>query len=102
MRLPGTSWFWIAVIILAGGAICLTPGQAQADWTYQYQDDFNTDKAESESYFHSIFWPQGAFPPWQAYLYFRDTAEERELGFGDYNDDPAYLCYRFPRGSDNY
>ncbi len=101
MRLPGTSWFWIAAIILAGGAICLTPGRAQADWTYQYQDDFSGDRAESESYFHSIFWPQGAFPPRQAYLYFRDTADERELGFGDYNDDPAYLCYRFPEGSEN-
>ena len=101
MRIPGTSWFWIAAIILAGGAICLTPGQAQADWTYEYQDDFSDDDARVDSYFHSIFWPQGAFPPRQAYLYFRDTAEERELGFGDYNDDPAYLCYRFPEGSEN-
>lgn len=100
MRMPGTSWFWIAAVILAGGAICLTPGQAQANWTYQYQDDFSTDKAESESYFHSIFWPQGAFPPRQAYLYFRDTGQQRELGFGDYNDDPAYLGYRFPVGSE--
>ena len=101
MRMPGTSWFWIAAVILAGGAICLTPGQAQADWTYEYKEDFIGDDAESESYFHSIFWPQGAFPPRQAYLYFRDTAEGRELGFGDYNDDPAYLCYRFPEGSEN-
>ncbi|MGB2862256.1 MAG: right-handed parallel beta-helix repeat-containing protein [Sedimentisphaerales bacterium] len=101
MRIPGTSWFWIAAIIWAGGAICLTPGQAQADWTYEYQDDFSDDDARVDSYFHSIFWPQGAFPPRQAYLYFRDTAEERELGFGDYNDDPAYLCYRFPSGSEN-
>jgi len=101
MRLSGTSWFWIAAIILAGGAICLTPGKAQADWTYEYQEDFSEDDAESESYFHSIFWPQGAFPPRQAYLYFSDTAEQRELGFGDYNDDPAYLCYRFPGGSGN-
>ena len=100
MRMPGTSWFWIAAIIMAVGAICLTPGQAQADWSYEYQDDFSSDGAESESYFHSIFWPQGAFPPRQAYLYFRDTSGERELGFGDYNDDPAYLGYRFPAGSE--
>jgi hypothetical protein len=33
-------------------------------------------------------------------LYFRDTADQRELGFGDYNDDPAYLSYRFPAGSE--
>ncbi len=94
MRLPGTSWFWIAAVILAGGAICLTPGRAQADWTYQ--DDFSSDRAESESYFHSIFWPQGAFPPGKAYLYFRDKGSERELGFGDYNTQEAYLSYRFP------
>ena len=98
MRTPGTSWFWIAAIIMAAGAICLTPGRARADWTYEFQDDFSADGAESESYFHSIFWPQGAFPPRQAYLYFRDTADQRELGFRDYNDDPAYIGYRFPAG----
>ena len=96
MRLPGTNWFWIAAIILAGGAICLTPGRAQADWTYEYQDDFSGDGAESESYFHSIFWPQGAFPPRQAYLYYRDVGSQRELGFEDYNVQEAYLGYCFP------
>ena len=100
MRLPGTSWFWIAAIILAGGVICLTPGRAQADWTYEYQDDFSSDGAESESYFHSIFWPQGAFPPRQAYLYFRDTGEQRELGFRDYYTQEAYLSYCFPVGGE--
>ena len=100
MRTPGTSWFWIASLILAGGAICLIPGQAHANWIYEYKEDFRNNNAESESYFHSIFWPQGAFPPRQAYLYFHDTAEQRELGFGDYNDDPAYLSYRFPAVSE--
>ena len=96
MKLPGTNWFWIAAIILAGGAICFTPGQARADWTYEYQDDFSGDDAESENYFHSIFWPQGAFPPRQAYLYYCDADSQRELGFGDYHDQPAYLGYCFP------
>ena len=100
MRLPGTSWFWIAAIILTGGAICLTPGRAQADWTYEYQDDFSSDGAESESYFHSIFWPQGAYPPRQAYLYYRDIGSQRELGFGDYHGQPAYLGYCFPVGGE--
>ncbi|MHC4326326.1 MAG: right-handed parallel beta-helix repeat-containing protein, partial [Planctomycetota bacterium] len=72
----------------------------RADWTYQYQDDFSTDKAESESYFHSIFWPQGAYPPRKAYLYFRDTPDRRELGFGDYYGQRAYLGYRFPADSE--
>jgi hypothetical protein len=100
MRMPGTSWFWIAAIILAGGATCLTPVQAQVNWTYAYHDDFSGDDAESESYFHSIFWPQGAYPPRQAYLYFRDTGEKRELGFRDYYAQEAYLAYRFPAGSE--
>ncbi len=98
MSTPGTSRFRTAAVIFVIAAVCLIPSPAKA---YEYQDDFNSDKAESESYFHSIFWPQGAFPPQQAYLYFRDTGDQRELGFGDYNDDPAYLGYRFPPGSDN-
>ena len=101
MRTPGTSWFWITAVILAAGAICLAPGRARADWPYEYQDDFSADGAESESCFHSIFWPQGAFPPQQAYLYFHDNGDERKLGFVEHNDAPAYLCYRFPEGSEN-
>jgi len=101
MRMPGTSWFLTAVAILVVAAICLTPGQAHANWTYEYKEDFSTNDAESVSYFHSIFWPQGAFPPRQPYLYFRDNGDERELGFGDNNDDPAYLGFRFPEGSEN-
>ena len=66
MRIPGTSWFWTAVAILAV-AVCLIPGPAKA---YEYQDDFSSDNAENDSYFHSIFWPHGAFPPLQGYLYF--------------------------------
>jgi hypothetical protein len=100
MRLPGTNWFWIAAIILAGGAICLTPGRAQADWTYEYQDDFSGDGAESESYFHSIFWPQGAYPPRQAYLYHSETSSRSELGFVGYNTQEAYLGYCFPVGGE--
>ena len=96
MRLPGTSWFWTAAIILVSAAVCLTPGQSRADWTYEYTDHFSTGKAEDKSYFNSIFWPRGAFPPRQAYLYYRDVRSQRELGFGDYNDDPAYLGYCFP------
>ena len=100
MRMPGTCWFWITVSILVVAAICLTPGRAHANWTYEFKEDFRGNDVESESYFHSIFWPQGAFPPRQAYLYFYDTAGQRELGFGDYYDASAYLSYRFPTGSE--
>jgi hypothetical protein len=95
MKTHGTSWFLTAAI-LAGATVFLVPSQVKADWSYEYQDDFSSDSAESESYFHSIFWPQGAFPPRQAYLYYRDAGSQRELGFGDYHGQPAYLSYCFP------
>jgi hypothetical protein len=95
MKTYGTSWFLTAAV-LAGAVVFLVPSQVKADWSYEYQDDFSSDSAESESYFHSIFWPQGAYPPRQAYLYFRDTGSDRELGFGDYHGQLAYLSYCFP------
>ncbi|MHC4073355.1 MAG: hypothetical protein ACYTGS_15195, partial [Planctomycetota bacterium] len=61
MKLPGTTWFWTAAAILVTVVVCLVPGQARAEWSYEYRDEFNTNKAESDSYLHSIFWPQGAF-----------------------------------------
>ena len=100
MRHQGTGWFWITATVLAAGALCLAPGQVRADWTYEYQDDFSTDKAQTDSYIHSIFWPQGAYPPSETYLYHQDTGPLRELGFGDYHGEPAYLGYCFPVGQD--
>ncbi len=96
MKLRGTGWFWTVAAIPAIVAVCLAPTQAQADYAYQYSDDFTTDKAQSDSYVHSIFWPQGAYPPSEAYLYHRDTGPQTQLGFHYYNDEPAYLGYRFP------
>jgi hypothetical protein len=98
MRHQGTGWSWITATVLASAALCLAPGQVWADWTYEYQDDFSTDKAQTDSYIHSIFWPQGAYPPLEAYLYHLDTGPQRELGFGDYHGESAYLGYRFPAG----
>jgi len=98
MRLLGTGWFWATAIILAVAAVCLAPGQVRADWSYEYQDDFSTGKAEADSYIHSIFWPQGAYPPSEAYLYHSDSGPQHELGFGDHHGEAAYLGYRFPLG----
>ena len=103
MKSPGTSWFWIAAAFIAGAVVCLIPGQVQADWSYEYtyQDRFDTQKAERDSYAHSIYWPQGAFPPSEeAYLYYFESSGLKELGFGDYNDEPALLGYCFPTGSE--
>jgi len=98
MRTPGTNWFCTTAAILVIAAVCLIPSPAKA---YEYSDDFSSDKAEGDSNFHSIFWPQGAYPPQQAFLYFHDNGDERKLGFRDYNGDEASLCYRFPEGSEN-
>lgn len=79
--------------------VCLAPSVVKADWTYEYREDFSTNSVERDSFLHSVFWPQGAFPPPQTHLYYLDTGSQRELGFGDYNNDPALLGYCFPVGS---
>jgi hypothetical protein len=89
-------FFWTTATILAGVAVCLAPSKVKADWTYEYREDFRTNRVERDSFLHSIFWPQGAFPPPQPHLYYSDTESQRELGFGDYNGDPALLGYCFP------
>jgi hypothetical protein len=96
MRLATTGWSWITAAIVVSVAVCLVPGQVHA---YEYRDDFSTNKAEEDSYLHSIYWPQGAFPPSESYLYHSDTQQQQELGFGDYNGEPAVLGYYFPVGS---
>ena len=99
MRLARTGWFWVTAAILVGAAVCLAPSKVEADWTYKYREDFSNNRVERHSYLHSILWPQGAFPPPQTYLYYLDTGPQRELGFGDYNGDPALLGYCFPLNS---
>ena len=95
MRLATTVWSWITTAIVVSVAVCLVPAQVNA-WTYNYRDDFSTIKAEEDSYLHSIYWPRGAFPPSEPYLYHSDTDE---LGFGDYNGEAAVLGYSFPVAS---
>ena len=99
MKRVRTGWFWTTAAILVGAAVCLAPSKVEADWTYEYREDFSTNSVERDSFFHSSFWPQGAFPPPQTYLYYLDMGPQRELGFGDYNDDPALLGYCFPVSS---
>jgi len=99
MKRPNRDVFSAASVVLAVLTVCLLSASARAEWSYYYGDSFSSSspKAENDSYSHSIIWPQGAFPPSQeAYLYYLDSGG---LGFGDYNDDPAYLGYYFPIGS---
>ena len=67
-----------------------------SDQLYHYFDDFSTDKAETDSNIHSVFWPRGAFPPVEPYLSYYTTGDNRGLAFMDYNGQPAHLGYRFP------
>ena len=70
MRLSGTSWFWITAMSVVAVGVCLVLRPAQAQWDYECQDDFSNDFAESHSYLHSLFWPQGKFfqPPLLVWL----------------------------------
>ena len=92
-------WVLWTTTILVNAVICLTSSRVEADWTYEYREDFSTNSVERDSFLHSVFWPKGAFPPPQTHLYYLDTGSQRELGFGDYNKDPALLGYCFPVGS---
>jgi len=67
-------------------------------WIYRYSDDFSTDKAKRDSYTHSVFWPNGAFPPGEPYLFYTGCGEQRALVFMDYQGQPAHLGYCFPLG----
>jgi len=67
-------------------------------WTYHYFDDFSTDKAEKDSYTHSVFWPRGAFPPAEPYLYYYGEGDNRVLAFAGYRGQLAHLGYCFPIG----
>ena len=92
MNKSGKSRFWVVAAIIVGATVHLASGQPVPDW-YTYTDDFNDCNVENDSYYHSIFWPQGAFPPSEPYLYYKDTGE---LGFGDFHNQTAQLSYRFP------
>ncbi|UCG46304.1 MAG: right-handed parallel beta-helix repeat-containing protein [Phycisphaerales bacterium] len=72
--------------------------ETAAGWTYHYSDDFTTDKAEEDSYSHSVFWPREAFPPPEPYLYYSSVGGDRGLVFAGYGGEPAHLAYCFPLG----
>lgn len=70
-------------------------------WIYHYFDDFSTDKAKTDSYSHSTFWPENAFGPTEPYLLYTALAGNPApgLAFVGYRGDPAHLTYSFPLGS---
>lgn len=69
---------------------------------YEYKDDFSTHKAEKDSYDHSIFWPELAFPPPEPYLFYTHVIKPPGvLAFADYYGKPAHLTYCFPVKSED-
>lgn len=80
-----------AMIVLA---LALAPIDAKADIiTWQYEDDFSTNKAESDSYDHTPFYPIESFHPLPALCYDNDL---EMLAFEGDNQVPAFLAYAFP------
>ena len=88
-----------ALLVLLLVAV-VSHGSARA-FDYEYLDDFSTDKATLDSYFHSVFmeelpspWPVGGF------LMFHRSPESDYLAFysGAGNDASARLYYAFPPG----
>lgn len=86
----------LGVLWLLGAA--LWAGTAQAAWSYEYADNFETDKAQTDSYAHSPFGTSDMAPLPEPYLYYVDTSSGRGIAFRDYKDQPAQLSYCFPLG----
>lgn len=78
-------------------AVC--SGSGFGGWEYEYQDDFSTTRLNTDSYSHSIVWPELAFPPAEPYLTFtRFTPQPPALIFQGDEGRPAHLNYCFPVG----
>jgi hypothetical protein len=84
--------FFLVLVALAAPA-------AEADWTYEYADDFSTDDVQYECYLSSTFWTNDVNPLFRPYLYCLGTGTGRGLVFVDYRGEPARLEYRFPPDS---
>lgn len=95
MRSIGCTQYGILCVLVVA---CAT-GAARADWPYMYADDFETDKAQSDSCLHSVFGLEGATPLPGPYLYYLHGSQGRALALVDYKDQPAELGYCFPMDS---
>jgi len=89
--------FRIAIAVLVLASVCQAD-RASAAWTWEYSDDFSTDKAKHDSYEHSIFWPENAIPPAEPYLFYasRQGNPAPGLMLMGYRARPAHLNYCFP------
>jgi hypothetical protein len=85
-----------AIVVLLAALVCTVPASAQR---YTYADDFSTDKAMTDSYFHSDClqelpeqWPIGGFFMYEWF------GSNRALSFyyGSAHDSYTWLKYKFP------
>jgi hypothetical protein len=80
-------------------ALFLLAMMGSTGWTYEYADDFSTDKAALDSYRHSTFWSTERVPLPEPYLFYTEVNWSRGLAFSDYKGKYAELAYRFPLAS---
>jgi parallel beta helix pectate lyase-like protein/disaggregatase-related protein len=88
------TWAQFGFLWLLVGALASSTAYA-----YEYTDNFETTKAQTDSYAHSTFWTSGTSPLPQPYLYYLDSDNSQAIGFLDYKDQPAELGYCFPLGT---
>ena len=88
----------LAALFIVSSIAALSASGTGTDWTYDYHDDFSTHRAEHDSYDHSVFWPEEAFPPAEPYLYYASTqgSPPPALMFMAFSGRPAHLTYCFP------
>jgi hypothetical protein len=86
----------VRYILLSSVLLTLTAGSVRAQGVSEYTDDFATDKARSDGYSSSIFWPSDInSPPARPYLFYYGAGEARSLAFMDYGSELAQLGYSF-------
>ncbi|KPK75561.1 MAG: hypothetical protein AMJ79_10935 [Phycisphaerae bacterium SM23_30] len=89
----------ILTVLFSGDWLGAIPPQTdETGYSYIYKDDFSTHKAENDSYDHSIFWPENAFPPAEPYLFYSSRFGDPPPGvvFMGFKGQRAYLNYCFP------
>ena len=92
-----TAWLVVFMGVYFFGSQAVSGGIGNG-WSYQYSDDFDTERASNDSCMHSVFWPKEAFPPPETYLFYNQTGTSRGLAFMGYCGQPAHLGYYFPIG----
>ncbi len=86
----------VRYILLASVFLTLAAGSARAQGLSEYTDDFSTDKAQSDCYSSSIFWPGDInCPPASPYLFYYSAGDARGVAFMNYGEELAQLVYSF-------